>query len=251
MNYCISLTTVPQRVFTTLPKVIKHLNRELPGVVVYVNIPNKYRNLGKVNLSGVSDYFENNFKNIHVNISTEDLGPIEKIMGVLRAKINSDYVLTVDDDVLIYGIKDYVDYLNTLYFKRDHVITSGGIYLNSPPYKYNDGLRYNLYNHRVHGVAGYKSVLYPVCLLKIKNFYDEYFRLYKQFLLEGVDIFTEDDAAIGITLTRMGVPIYSVPFKGVYDLEFLDTNSYVESQEKDRINLESSIYNIAKQLNIF
>jgi len=94
-----SLSTIPERVDRgTVNKTIKSLNEQtVKPDLIYINISNELNNK-KYDLDKLNE-MKKEHPNLVINIIDKDIGPITKIVPVIKYLQNTDKLILVDDDV--------------------------------------------------------------------------------------------------------------------------------------------------------
>ena len=100
-NYRIicSLTTIPERVEKgTILKTLKSLNKQtIKPDIIYINISNELNNK-KYDIEKLNN-MKKEYPNLVINVVDKDIGPITKLVPVIKLLKNNDKLLLVDDDV--------------------------------------------------------------------------------------------------------------------------------------------------------
>jgi hypothetical protein len=94
-----SLTTIPERVEKgTIIKTLKSLNEQtVKPDIIYINISNELNNK-KYDIDKLNE-MKKEHPNLVINIVDKDIGPITKLIPVIKLLKNNDKLLLVDDDV--------------------------------------------------------------------------------------------------------------------------------------------------------
>jgi len=201
----VSLTSVPRRFNTCLPRVIETLKGQSVQCKIIVNIPLEYE---KWKEDVVIPEWLSSDTNVVVNRPTKDYGPATKLIGALEyikttSSSNIRYVITVDDDIeySVQHIEKLKSVSNSL---PNYVVTLAGINLIKHPYHCNDGLAYR--NHGfVDASGGFYGVVYPVKPLQ------ENYHLFEKEFIDSLPpgIRNDDDVFFGIVCSIINLPIYA------------------------------------------
>jgi len=246
-NTIISLTTVPWRINDSLLTVLDSLSKQ--PLQVIVNIPLNYIKWTN-DIIEIPNIFEK-YKNVIIHRNEIDYGPATKLIGGLEYVKNHveynhiKYIITVDDD---HMFTNPVESINAWFRESeknpDYALTLGGIKLNNFPYHFQNGLGYGTVGNFVDGVAGYRSVLYPI--EKIKNS-DVIYNLKNQLPL---GIFNDDDAYFGMVLSVLGIPLFAINDENGFDIQGLHDGKSAVSDNTDiaRCDNEELLYQTAVKL---
>jgi hypothetical protein len=256
MDILVSMTSIPPRFSNSLKQVLEYTFNSLKesdfDFRILVTIPVTYKKWGSWNIDNLLKSLPQNGENkIFFQIVDLDWGPATKLIGAVdycqKHEVLPEFIFTIDDDIIFDSLNEsiltYIEKYRTL--RTQAVMTSGGIVLDHEPYKYGDGLKYDTDGDFVDAVAGYKGVLYPYSMI------GGYFMYFLKDIITNypVDIFNDDDASIGITLSKANKPIYGFRNVSSECFKCLD-GGYSGVQDKvssDRIVRESEIYQIAVQ----
>ncbi|WP_127142764.1 glycosyltransferase family A protein [Pelagibacterium montanilacus] len=231
----ISLTTVPKRFETTLPRVLDNLAEQSVVDRVLVNIPHHYRKWGAAH---VPPCLEKHPK-AHLFRPSIDYGPATKLLGALeyvRGKVGIEYIVTCDDDVLFKSPRHIEHLIRCARMLPDCIVTIGGIRLDHLPFKRKDGLEKGERYTPVHAPQGFRGVVYPAKALMADT---RSFSLMHE-LPSG--IFHDDDAYFGIVAGAMGIPVISVPGLSPVVAGGHIGSAVTEGVDEDRITNEANLY---------
>ena len=198
----LSVTSIPRRFDSSLREVVSKLQQTQESVVVC--LPCHYKKWGP---SYPSAYLKDS-NNVTLFQPSRDYGPATKLLGAIEyingVKAKFDAIITFDDDVYYTDTMAAITYLKQQGLRRPGcVITIGGLKLAHFPYRPMNGLWGNNVGY-VDAVAGFRGVYYPVeKIVPDRRIFD-----FASDLPDG--IFNDDDAYLGICLSRMGVPIFAV-----------------------------------------
>lgn len=240
-NYLVSLTSIPRRFNTTLPKVIESIKRQTIRCKIIVNIPNKY--LKWNNDIIIPDYLLND-SDIIVNRTSRDYGPATKLLGAIEYVDRMGlgdiirYIVTIDDDIIYMDTKFIEYFLNVMKIYPNYIVPIASIRLVNHPYHCNDGLSYNNIGF-VDAPCGYKGVMYPIYLFNSDRFF-----MKKDFVdTLPLGIMNDDDAYFGIIMGIMNIPLYVITstmhYNEAIDIEGSAVQSNVNTCRKTN---ESNIY---------
>jgi hypothetical protein len=244
MRSLISITSVPRRLSQSLQQVLDSLDGL--GFDIVVSIPQAYEKWGEPEIPArLFDY-----KNITIHRGA-DYGPATKLLGGLdfsrTASKQYTHIITFDDDVFY---RNPTRVIHKLWLAAEmhpgEVITIGGIKVDRPPYRTKNGLFHDVPGH-VDGVCGWRGVIYPLSAVA-KDSDTTIFDMMTE-MIPGTK--HDDDAYFGIALSRMGIPIRSIPV----DRDDVSVNcdgaggsAVQEGVSKDRLDNEAEIYRHAVEM---
>jgi hypothetical protein len=194
------MTSVPSRFKTTLPTVIKEIQKSIPNVEIIVSIPKSYRKGWEWNEPDLDE-----IKKIStLNIVEEDWGPATKLLGgiewVKNNNLNIDSIITFDDDIILNDFKLQVQNLSTNFLNKKCIITSRGLKASYAPYYSGNGL-FGIEESYCDGVAGFLGVFYPSTFWENDTCFD---------LIKSDNLFySEDDAYFGAVAKTLNINIWS------------------------------------------
>ena len=233
----VSLSSVPKRFGSTLPVVLKELEKQSLSCDFLLCIPIIYRKWGPIEEDDIG-LLPN-----HITLyrPSEDFGPATKLLGALEYANGRGYdtIITVDDDV-VFSDPQYLEYLAGFHnIARDVCWTVGGIKLSAWPYHNRFGLQYDRKFERIDAVRGVTGTVYPAEKLLASTLP---FQLRKR-LPDG--IFHDDDAYFGAVLHQMNIPLYAIPMMPgniVKELDGSNESAVAENAELPRTLNESRIF---------
>lgn len=229
----VSLTSVPRRFNTTLPKVLSALRRQSVAPRIVLSIPHSYRKWG------ASPPFATDVPDVEIHRPAEDYGPATKLLGGLEyaaAHPEVSHVITMDDDV-VPGSDRLFEYLLTCSAIVGCAVTSGGIRLKHAPYRRSgEGLSYRSRFQRMHIPSGYRGVVYPVKPLLQS---DRPFRLLAEM---PPGTFNDDDACFGCLLGAMSIGLVGVPARKPINVEGDGGSAVSEMTTVHRVDNQAAIF---------
>ena len=160
-----SLSTIPERIEKgTIEKTLKSIDEQtLKPDIIYINISRELKGK-KYDIEKLQN-ISNKYKNIKINIIEKDMGPITKIIPILKFLNDNDKVILVDDDVK-YDSKTF----ELLYNSNKDAVGFTGLIDTRNGYDYIQ----NVENEKeVDVLETYHCVLYSASLLKDLDFYNE------------------------------------------------------------------------------
>jgi hypothetical protein len=237
----ISLTSVPRRFEHPLPEVLGALKRQSFRCPILLSLPSRYRKWGEAKIPlGLR-----NITDITVFRPEADYGPGTKLLGALeyiRHRPEISHVITVDDDMLLWGRKHIAYLAECASVIPEVAITIGGAALKRFPYRYDDGTKHRNAFKFVDAPAGYRCVVYPTKVLRESRLPFEFFDR-----LPSV-AFNDDDAYFGILLRHLSIPLFALPWYPA-KLRALDQEgggtAVLELVGKDRIQIRMEIFQYA------
>ena len=239
----VSLTSVPRRFNTCLPKVIETLKRQSVQCKIIVNIPLEYE---KWKEDVVIPQWLSIASNVTVHRPTKDYGPATKLIGALEyiKKTNSSnikYVITVDDD--IHYSDEHIEKLKAVSNSLpNYAVTLGGIKLINHPYHTKDGLAYPS-DGFVDSPGGCYGVIYPV-----KPFQENSHLFEKEFIDSlPPGIRNDDDVFFGIICGITNVPIHACHISTLLTIYSYDSggSAVEELTQIPRTQNESELFQFA------
>ena len=249
-TWLISLTTIPRRIHTTLPRAIASIKRSIAlsnvRVKIIINVPLQYAKWQEESKHIAMPATIANDPDIIVHRCAQDYGPATKLFGAIDYIDANElkritHVLTIDDDI------EYTDPHFLTFFKNARsvhpncAIPCASICLLHPPYQAFNGLKYNNVGF-VDVPCGYKGVLYPIHMFNPNRFF-----MSREFIREFPEgIVHDDDAYFGIILSIMRIAVYVVKFEMEYREAIDPAGSAVAcGTTKNRIINEGEIYSYA------
>jgi hypothetical protein len=242
----ISLTSIPRRFNTCLPKVIENLKNQSVQCKIIVNIPLEYE---KWKEDVVIPEWLFSHSDVIVYRPVKDYGPATKLIGALEyIKVtntsNIRYVITVDYDILYSA--EHIEKLKAVSNSLpNYAITLAGIKLIKFPYHCNDGLAYHN-DGFVDASGGFYGVVYPIKPLQENS------HLFEKEFIDSLPsgIRNDDDVFFGIICAIINVPIYAC-----YNSTFLTVWPYdsgesavEESTQIPRSQNESELFQFAVEM---
>ena len=189
-----SMSTIPERIEKgTIEKTLKSIDEQtLKPDIIYINISRELK--GKKydieNLQNISD----KYKNIKINIIEKDMGPITKIVPILKFLNENDKVILVDDDVK-YDPKTF----ELLYNSNKDAVGFTGLIATRNGYDY----IHDVENEKeVDVLETYHCVMYSASLLKDLEFYNENL---------GDLCYFQDDIKLSKYFSEKGIKKYVIP----------------------------------------
>ena len=181
MRLIVSFTTTPTRIKLIEPMINSILLQSRQPDMFIINLPTEYLK-DKTELI-IPDFIKNNDK-IIVN-RCQDVGPATKLLGILDSNINfnnTDYIISVDDDVAYQKdlLKKYFKFI--CMFKNNVLGLQGFNLINGYIYYTNKTIKFN----HVDVLEGYGSVCYPYKFLK-KDILNT-IKYYPSYLINSDDI---------------------------------------------------------------
>ena len=239
-DFIISLTSIPRRFTTSLPIVLKSIQKQSMKCKIILNIPHEYSKWDMVELP---DEIKNN-KDIILNRTIIDYGPATKLLGAIdyinKMNLSIKYVITIDDDIEYIDSDYFQNIKQTVAKYPDHVISIASINLSHYPYSYENGLSYDNLGY-VDIPRGYCGVSYPIYLFKTSTYLSREF-----FNTLPSGIFNEDDAYFGILMGILNIPIFvENNKKNIKVIECAGMSGVCEKTTVDRITNEMNIIQFA------